>query len=176
VFCWEVNRDVWVEYFPLVNATAMTIHKVISQTLDKAKICLGDTEKIASLGYVALSRVGQLSDVMITPPYPNLNDYWTVGPKMYYKMVQKEKERVDELVKATRAAEPTQTNKDKYRCLYCSRGGFITSQLLRKRKRIMPNPPPTSESSSESSSESELEIVQVVSMAEQSSITSLQNE
>jgi len=117
-----------------------------------------------SWGHRKNCQIGICGFVMITPPYPNLNDYWTESLKIYYKMVQREKERVDELVKATRAAEPTQTNKDKYRCLYCLTGGFITCQILRKRKGIMPNPPPTSESSSES----ELEIAQVVSMAEQS--------
>ena len=52
--------------FPIVNAWAMTIHKVQGLSMDRAVIDLGDTCFSHGGAYVALSRVRSLNGVLLT--------------------------------------------------------------------------------------------------------------
>ena len=61
--------------FPLKLAWAITIHKSQGLTLPKVWIDLGNSEKASGLSYVALSRVRDLSHLIVEPmTYERLSD------------------------------------------------------------------------------------------------------
>jgi len=55
------------QQLPLQLAWAMTIHKCQGLTLEKAWIDLGKSESVTGMTYVALSRVRNLSDLVLEP-------------------------------------------------------------------------------------------------------------
>ena len=55
---------------PLKLAWAVTIHKALGLTLDKAVIDVGNKEFSAGLTFVACSRVRHLEDLLFDPPFP----------------------------------------------------------------------------------------------------------
>ena len=64
---WSSTRRHSRRQLPLRLSYAMTIHKSQGQTLDKAVIDLGDKERTPGLTFVALSRLRQISDILIQP-------------------------------------------------------------------------------------------------------------
>ena len=55
------------QQLPLRHSWSVTIHKPQELTLNKAWIDLGESEKVAGLTYVALSRVHSITDLVIEP-------------------------------------------------------------------------------------------------------------
>lgn len=55
---------------PLKLAWAVTIHKAQGLTLDKVTVDIGKKEFSSVLTYVAISRVRQLTDILLSFPFP----------------------------------------------------------------------------------------------------------
>ena len=62
------NRHHTRRMFPLVCATAVTIHKAQGATLCKARVSVGDLERQLGLLFVAISRVRCLEDLALERP------------------------------------------------------------------------------------------------------------
>ena len=67
---WQASGKTFTrKQFPLALSWAFTIHKSQGKTLDNAVINLGKSEKCSGLTLVALSRVRQLSGLLLKPFY-----------------------------------------------------------------------------------------------------------
>ena len=88
------------QQIPLKLCWAMTIHKSQGLTLSKAHIDVGMTEKIAGLAYVALSRVKNLTDLLLEPmPYERLG---SVKNSTNFQLRIDEESRLDDLSEQTK--------------------------------------------------------------------------
>ena len=83
----------------LKRAWSITVHKLQGLTLNKAWIDLGTAEKVASLAYVALSRVKHLDDLVIEPM--SLERLCAIKNSSNYKFRLLEEQRLDSLAEKT---------------------------------------------------------------------------
>ena len=78
------NKTLERQQLPLILAWALTIHKSQGMTLEKAWVDVGKKETTLGITYVALSRVRNLSSLVIEPiPYDRLTSISKMGSLQY---------------------------------------------------------------------------------------------
>lgn len=87
------------QQLPLRLAWAMTIHKCQGLTLEKAWIDLGKSENVTGMTYVALSRVRNLSDLVLKPLTFERLQAAKKSPNLQYRI--SEEHRLDRLSQTT---------------------------------------------------------------------------